>query len=90
MIEISVGTSDALCVRLYHVSLVTMLNDLIEIFTHMLLELALGISMNKIDAVDVRGLMLGNVAAVAVSGVRKVDEVECTRMKMELTGIVIH
>ena len=90
MIEISVGTSDALCVRLDHVSLVTMLNDLIEIFTHMLLELALCLSMNKIDAVDVRGLMLGNVAAVAVSGIRKVDEVECTRMKMELAGIVIH
>jgi hypothetical protein len=46
--------------------------------------------MNKIDAVDVRGLMLGNVAAVAVSGIREVDEVECTRMKMELAGIVIH
>jgi hypothetical protein len=80
--EISVGTSDALCIRLDHVSLVAMLNDLIEIFTHMLLELALGISMNKIDAVDVRGLMLGNVAAVAVSGVREVYKIERTRMKM--------
>ena len=57
-----------------------MLNDVIELLTHMLLELALCLSVYEIDAMRVRGLLLGNVAAVAVSGIRKVDEVERTRM----------
>ena len=57
-----------------------MLNDLIELLTHMLIELALCLSVYEIDAVYVRGLWFEDVDAVAVSGVREVDEVECTRV----------
>ena len=76
-IQISICGSDALSICLDHVTLVAMLNDVIELLTHMLLELALCISVYEIDAMRVRGLWFVDVDAVAVSGTREIYEVEC-------------